>query len=86
MDLQNFQLEYFSKEKTIDQKLLDKTLLFAESLPKFTTILDLLLYDAYKKRKIILLEGSQGRWLDIDHGTYPYVTSSNTLLSIVPIE
>ena len=32
-----------------------------------------------KKRKKILFEGAQGILLDVDHGTYPYVTSSNTV-------
>ena len=40
------------------------------------TVLDLSM--AMKEEKNILLEGAQGMWLDIDHGTYPYVTSSNT--------
>ena len=33
-----------------------------------------------KKKKKILFEGAQGILLDVDHGTYPFVTSSNTLL------
>ncbi|HEX9727806.1 MAG TPA: adenylosuccinate synthase [Gemmatimonadales bacterium] len=37
-----------------------------------------LTYDAVRARKRILLEGAQGALLDVDHGTYPYVTSSNT--------
>ncbi len=36
------------------------------------------LHDALKAGKEILFEGAQGTYLDIDHGTYPYVTSSNT--------
>ncbi len=38
-----------------------------------------LLQESIKNRKKILLEGAQGAMLDIDHGTYPYVTSSNTI-------
>ena len=38
----------------------------------------LLVYDAVRSRKHVLLEGAQGALLDVDHGTYPYVTSSNT--------
>jgi adenylosuccinate synthase len=34
--------------------------------------------DAYDRGETIIVEGAQGTWLDIDHGTYPYVTSSNT--------
>ena len=36
------------------------------------------LHQSYKERKTVLIEGAQGTHLDIDHGTYPYVTSSNT--------
>lgn len=39
-----------------------------------------LLHDALDASKSILLEGAQGSWLDIDFGTYPYVTSSNTTI------
>lgn len=38
----------------------------------------LLVYRAVKDRKRVLLEGAQGALLDVDHGTYPFVTSSNT--------
>jgi len=38
----------------------------------------LLLHRAIKDRRRVLLEGAQGALLDVDHGTYPYVTSSNT--------
>lgn len=40
-----------------------------------------LLFEAKKDNKKILFEGAQGTFLDIDHGTYPYVTSSNTVAS-----
>ena len=38
-----------------------------------------MLYEALFERKLILLEGAQGALLDIDFGTYPYVTSSSTM-------
>ena len=37
------------------------------------------IYDFKKKKKIIVFEGAQGMLLDVDHGTYPFVTSSNTV-------
>ena len=37
------------------------------------------MYEFIKEKKSILFEGAQGTLLDIDHGTYPYVTSSNTI-------
>ena len=39
------------------------------------------LHEAQQNHKHILFEGAQGSWLDVDHGTYPYVTSSNTIAS-----
>lgn len=50
---------------------------WGEQLKEHITDTRLLLNDAYKSGKKILLEGAQGLLLDIDHGTYPYVTSSN---------
>jgi len=47
-----------------------RLLLFAADTPKF-------LYQASRKKKNILFEGAQGTMLDVDHGTYPFVTSSN---------
>lgn len=40
-----------------------------------------MIWDALKDNKKVLVEGAQGSMLDIDHGTYPYVTSSNTIAS-----
>lgn len=60
-------------ESALVQKLLDiapKVLPFAKPVWK-------MLADAQTARKQILFEGAQGMMLDIDHGTYPYVTSSN---------
>lgn len=50
----------------------------AEKLKPLITQTVLLLHDWMSENKSILLEGAQGTFLDIDHGTYPYVTSSNT--------
>jgi len=47
-------------------------------LAPFTANTVVLLHDAMRRRKNILFEGAQGTFLDIDHGTYPFVTSSNT--------
>jgi adenylosuccinate synthase len=47
-------------------------------LKPFVTNTVVLLHDAMRERANILLEGAQGTFLDIDHGTYPFVTSSNT--------
>ena len=50
---------------------------FDKMIDPFVTDTSLFLSDAIKKKKAILAEGAQGALLDIDHGTYPYVTSSN---------
>ncbi|MDR3456656.1 MAG: adenylosuccinate synthase [Verrucomicrobiae bacterium] len=47
-------------------------------LKPFVTNTVVLLHDAIREQADILFEGAQGTFLDIDHGTYPYVTSSNT--------
>ena len=50
----------------------------AKQLAPFVRNTVVYLHEALKARKEILFEGAQGTYLDIDHGTYPYVTSSNT--------
>lgn len=50
-----------------------------EQILPFVTDTTQLLWEAQKKGEKILCEGAQGSMLDIDHGTYPYVTSSSTI-------
>jgi len=50
---------------------------YAERLRPYVASSSLLLYEAIQQRRNILFEGAQGTLLDLDHGTYPYVTSSN---------
>lgn len=52
---------------------------FSEILAPYIADTTKMLWDALDSGKKVLLEGAQGSMLDIDHGTYPYVTSSNTL-------
>ena len=64
--------------KGIDVKdVLEEYLGYAEILRPYVTDTVLLLDNALKANKVVLLEGSQGTLLDVDHGTYPFVTSSN---------
>ena len=49
-----------------------------DRLQPFVTNTVVLLHEANEKKASILFEGAQGTFLDIDHGTYPFVTSSNT--------
>jgi adenylosuccinate synthase len=50
---------------------------YADSIRKYVTDTSLLLNEAIDKKKSVMFEGAQGTLLDIDHGTYPFVTSSN---------
>jgi adenylosuccinate synthase len=65
--------------KPIDYDEVNKSYLAAAAkLRPFVTNTVVFLHDALQRGKSILFEGAQGTFLDIDHGTYPYVTSSNT--------
>ncbi len=59
------------------QKVIDEYLGYAERLRPYVVDASLKIYDAIQRRRNILFEGAQGTLLDLDHGTYPYVTSSN---------
>jgi adenylosuccinate synthase len=73
----NEALEHIYKQETIDaQPILDGLLEAADQLCPYITNTASLLHDAIEKGEEILLEGAQGSLLDVDHGTYPYVTSS----------
>jgi adenylosuccinate synthase len=59
------------------QEIVDQYLKFDSLVDPYITNTTLLLNNAIKQGKKILVEGAQGALLDVDHGTYPYVTSSN---------
>ncbi|MBL7216434.1 MAG: adenylosuccinate synthase [Desulfobacteraceae bacterium] len=74
----NFLLEKFLGAEPLEpQPILDSYLAMGEKLGPFITDVSVELEQALKSKKGILFEGAQGTHLDIDHGTYPYVTSSN---------
>ena len=79
MEYHNFILTQYFKVPAINfQHTLDSTLTMAERIrPMVCDTIDLL-HTARKNNQSILFEGAQGSLLDIDHGTYPFVTSSNT--------
>jgi adenylosuccinate synthase len=60
------------------KKIINDTLTAAEVLRPFITNTVMFLHRALEMKTNMLFEGAQGTFLDIDHGTYPYVTSSNT--------
>jgi len=79
LDYHNYALKHYYKADTIDfQKTLDEALGYAEEIKPMLADIPELLNDYKKQGKSVLFEGAQGALLDIDHGTYPYVTSSNT--------
>jgi len=76
----NFYLEKFLDAEPLDaDEIIAKYNAHAERLAPYVTNISVELYDALKGGKKLLFEGAQGTHLDIDHGTYPYVTSSNTV-------
>jgi len=79
LELHNFQLSQYYKVDSIDyQTVLDQALEMAEQLKPMVADVTEMLHEYREAGKNILFEGAQGSLLDIDHGTYPYVTSSNT--------
>ncbi|HEY9769162.1 MAG TPA: adenylosuccinate synthase [Coleofasciculaceae cyanobacterium] len=61
------------------EKVIEEYLKYAEFLKPFVIDSSLKIYEAVREKKNILFEGAQGTLLDLDHGTYPYVTSSNPI-------
>lgn len=61
------------------EKVIKEYLKYAEFLKPFVIDSSLKIYEAVREKKNILFEGAQGTLLDLDHGTYPYVTSSNPI-------
>ena len=79
MDYHNFVLEnYFHASRVSLDEVLEASLAFAEELKPMVTDVASDLSDLRRSNANILFEGAQGALLDIDHGTYPFVTSSNT--------
>jgi adenylosuccinate synthase len=76
----NVYLTQILKEKGFEfSEIFDEYLQYKNRLEKYVKNTSLILYKEMKKGKHILFEGAQGTLLDLDHGTYPYVTSSNTV-------
>jgi adenylosuccinate synthase len=78
LDYHNFVLKQYFNARPVDfQKTLDQTLALAERFRPMVGDVPRLLFEAGKRGENLLFEGAQGTLLDVDHGTYPYVTSSN---------
>jgi adenylosuccinate synthase len=80
LDFHNFVLQHYFKEGPVDfQKVLEESLAQAERVKPLVGDVSLELAALRDTGGSVLLEGAQGALLDVDHGTYPYVTSSNTV-------
>ena len=80
LDYHNFLLKnYYSADPVDFNESLDGALQAAELVAPLTADVTQILSDLSSNGKSILFEGAQGTFLDIDHGTYPFVTSSNTV-------
>ncbi len=77
----NIYLKAILKEKTLNFRETHDTYCgYRERLKRYVTNTALLLDREIKAGKRVLFEGAQGTLLDVDHGTYPFVTSSNTVI------
>lgn len=78
LDYHNFVLANYLKVQPIDyQKTLNDTLTMVPRIAPMVADVSSALYAKHKAGGSLLFEGAQGSLLDVDHGTYPYVTSSN---------
>jgi adenylosuccinate synthase len=80
LDLHNFVLKHYLRAATVDAgEVIESTLRLAERITPMIADVSHRLHVAMGRGDRLLFEGAQGTLLDVDHGTYPYVTSSNTL-------
>lgn len=80
LDEKNFYLKNYLSAETLDaDPIIDRYTAFAQRLAPHVTNISVAVNGAVKSGTNVLFEGAQGTHLDIDHGTYPFVTSSNTI-------
>ncbi|MBW2090409.1 MAG: adenylosuccinate synthase [Deltaproteobacteria bacterium] len=80
LEEKNFYLKNYLSSETVDpESIIDQYKGYAERLAPHVVNISVVMNQAIKANQQILFEGAQGTHLDIDHGTYPYVTSSNTI-------
>lgn len=79
LDFYNFLFSKYYNGPIVEFDVVMKEILDTkDELLKMSTDISSILFDSNNKNKNIIFEGAQGTFLDIDHGTYPYVTSSNS--------
>jgi len=74
----NIYLDYYNQPRLDPKKIYEEYASYASQLRKYIKDTSFILDEKIKEGKSILFEGAQGTLLDIDHGTYPYVTSSSS--------
>ncbi len=80
LDEKNFYLKNYLSAPTLDpQEIIDQYQIYAQRLAPHVANISVIINEAIKNGQHVMFEGAQGTHLDIDHGTYPFVTSSNTL-------
>ena len=71
--------EIYETEEISEKEIFEKIDNWQNKLSKYIANTEEIIHRNIEEKKFILLEGAQGALLDIDHGTYPYVTSSNSI-------
>jgi adenylosuccinate synthase len=86
LEYHNFVLtRYLGAEAVDGQQVIDSTLTLGARIRPMVADVSYLLDQAMKSGRRLLFEGAQGSLLDVDHGTYPYVTSSNTVAAAAAV-
>ncbi|HEX4596319.1 MAG TPA: adenylosuccinate synthase [Burkholderiaceae bacterium] len=86
LEYHNFVLTRYLNAEGIDaQRVIDSTLKLGDRIRPMVADVSYLLDQAMKGGQRLLFEGAQGSLLDVDHGTYPYVTSSNTVAAAAAV-
>jgi adenylosuccinate synthase len=80
LEIKNFMIKKYYKDEGFQaRKIIKEFGEYRKLLKRYTVDSTAFLHKCIEQKKAILFEGAQGTYLDIDHGTYPYVTSSNTV-------
>lgn len=77
--------QLYGEDGFTEEEILEEYLGYAERMRKYVTDSSLIINEAIDEDKKVLFEGAQGTLLDLDHGTYPYVTSSHPIAGGVTI-
>ena len=83
--IKNKELEMYGLEKVNEEEIYNEYMGYANELAPFICDTSVLLNKYLEENKKVLFEGAQGAMLCLDHGTFPYVTSSSPLASSIPL-